>query len=101
MRSAFILLALTYLPQLNAAPVPRLKALILTGEIDSQYHDWRASTAFLRELLERTGRFDVRVEERIAGISGAALAPFDLLIVNYNGPRWGVATEQAVEQFVR
>ena len=85
----------------QATGLPHLKALILTGEIDSQYHDWRASTAFLRDLLERTGRFDVRVEERVAGISAATLAPYDLLILNYNGPRWGAEAERAVEQFVR
>ena len=93
-------LALAFLSQLHAAE-PRLKALILTGEIDSQYHDWRGSTAFLRGLLERTGRFEVRVEEQVAGISAATLNPYDVLILNYNGPRWGAAAEGAIEQFVR
>jgi type 1 glutamine amidotransferase len=100
MKRICLLLALA-LPQWNTAATPRLKALILTGEIDSQYHDWRASTVFLRDLLERTGRFDVRVEEQVAGISADTLKPYDLLIVNYNGPRWGTAAEAAVEQFVR
>ena len=100
MNHTVLLLALALLSQLNAAAASRLKALILTGEIDSRYHDWRASTAFLRDLLERTGRFDVRVEEEVAGISAATLGPYDLLILNYNGPRWGPAAERAVEQFV-
>lgn len=93
-------LALLFLSPLSGAPAPRLKTLILTGQIDSQYHDWRSSTPFLRDLLERTGRFDVRVEEEPAGISAATLSRYDLLILNYNGPRWGEAAEDAVERFV-
>lgn len=104
MRLAVLLLALLSGAASQAArgsqPRP-IKALILTGEIDSQYHDWRASTAYLVGLLESTGRFDVRVEEQVAGISAATLAPYDLLILNYNGPRWGAAAETAVEEFVR
>ena len=104
MKRAALLVALLSLSLPAAAPAAsraRLRTLILTGEIDSQYHDWHASTAFLRDLLERTGRFDVHVEEHVAGISAATLGPFDLLILNYNGPRWGPAAESAVERFVR
>ena len=79
----------------------RLKALILTGESDTQYHDWQVSTPFLRGLLERTGRFDVKVVEQAGALDGAALRPFDLLVLNYMGPRWSSTTEQAVEAFVR
>src|SRR5664279_2803482 len=87
---------------LNAQPHPgRLKALILTGESDTQYHDWRVSTPFLRSLLERTGRFDVKVTEQVSGLDAAALRPYDLLVLNYMGPRWGSTTERAVEEFVR
>ena len=87
---------------LNAQPQPgRLKALILTGESDTQYHDWRVSTPFLRSLLERTGRFDVKVTEQVSGLDAASLRPFDLLVLNYMGPRWSPTTEHAVEEFVR
>jgi type 1 glutamine amidotransferase len=79
----------------------RVKTLILTGESDTQYHDWRVSTPFLLSLLERTGRFDVKVEEQPSGITANTLLPFDLLVLNYMGPRWGTETEHAVEQFVR
>ncbi len=55
------------------APAGRVRALILTGESDTQYHDWRVSTPFLRNLLERTGRFEVKVEEQPAGITADTL----------------------------
>jgi type 1 glutamine amidotransferase len=79
----------------------RLKVLILTGESDSLYHHWQASTPFLRQLLERSGRFEVKVEEQVPGITPATLRPFDVLVLNYLGPRWGAVTENAVEEFVR
>ncbi len=79
----------------------RLKVLILTGESDTQYHDWRVSTPFLRSLLERTGRFDVKVAEQVSGLDAESLRPFDLLVLNYMGPRWSAVTEHAVEDFVR
>ncbi len=98
----FALVLALLAPLLNAQqPAGRLKALILTGESDAPYHDWRVTTPFLRNLLERTGRFDVKVLEQVPGAGAETFAPFDLLILNYNGPRWGAATERAVEEFVR
>ncbi len=87
---------------LAAAAQPRpLRAVILTGASDVQYHDWNRSTPFLRDLLVRSGRFEVEVIEQVPGITAATLAPFDLIVLNYMGPRWGPETEQAVEAFVR
>jgi len=79
----------------------RIKALILTGESDTPYHDWRASTPFLKSLLERSGRFEVKVLEQAAGITSTTLKPFDVLVLNYMGPRWGDVTEKAIEEFVK
>ena len=75
-----------------------IQALILTGRNN---HDWRATTPVLRKLLLDTGRFDVRVNEGPTGLTSAALAPYDVLILNYNGPRLGRVAEKALEEFVR
>jgi type 1 glutamine amidotransferase len=83
---------------LHADPV---RVLIITGETDLPYHDWRISTPFLRSVLERTGRFDVKVLEEPRAINKAALTGYDVLILNYNGPRWGEEAETAVEEFIR
>lgn len=80
---------------------PKLRALILTGRTDLPYHDWRQTAPFLRAALENTGRFSVHVLEEVAGATARTLAPYDLLVLNYNGPRWGAETERAVEDFVR
>jgi type 1 glutamine amidotransferase len=89
---------------LLAAPLvaaPPLQILILTGQSDTQYHDWRATTPFVKDLLERSGRFEVRVAEEPRGVTAETLAPYDAVLVNYNGPRWGSAAEAALEQYVR
>ncbi|MEA2062861.1 MAG: ThuA domain-containing protein [Gemmatimonadota bacterium] len=74
-----------------------LRALILSGHNN---HDWRKSTPMLKEILLKTGRFDVRVNEEPVGISAATLAPFDLLVLDYMGPDWGPEARSAVEDFV-
>src|SRR3990172_6444328 len=74
----------------------KLRALIFSGRNN---HDWRTTTPFLKKLLMDTRRFDVRVCEEPAGTTADTLAPYDLLVVDYGGPRWGEITEKAVESF--
>ena len=75
-----------------------IRALILSGQNN---HDWRTTTPFLRTLLLTTGRFDVRVNEEPAGMTSETLTPYDVVILNYNGPRLGRVAEKALESFVR
>lgn len=76
----------------------KIRVLIFSGRNN---HDWRTSTPFLRKLLVDSGRFDVRVEEEPAGVTPATLAAYDVLVLDYEGPRWGAVTEKAVENFVK
>ncbi len=75
-----------------------IRALILTGGND---HDWRSTAPCLKKILLDTGRFDARVNEDPAGLTDAMLAHYDVLIVHYNGVRWGDQAEKAVEKFVK
>jgi type 1 glutamine amidotransferase len=88
-------------PAESGKAAPRIRAVILTGSSDLPYHHWRESTEFLRGVLERTGRFDVKVIEEVRGITPATLEAFDVAVLNYNGPRWGPPAESAIETFVR
>lgn len=99
MRFAFMMTICAALA--GAAPTDRIRVLILTGEQDLQYHDWRVSTPYLRTVLSSTGRFDVKVIEEVRGLTSRGLAGYDVLALNYNGPRWGREAEQAIEEFVR
>jgi len=85
----------------GGASPERVRVLFLTGQTDVPYHDWRLSTPFLRDVLSGTGRFDVRVLEEVRGVTPATLAGADVLVLNYSGPRWGDATEAAIEEFVK
>jgi type 1 glutamine amidotransferase len=72
--------------------------LIISGRNN---HDWRTTTPYLQKLLNGTGRFDVRLVEEPAGLSLAALLPYDLIVLDYCGPRWGQAAEFAVASAVK
>lgn len=75
-----------------------IRVLILSGENN---HDWRETTPCLRNLLLNTGRFDVRVNEDPSGMTAATLAAYNVVVLDYNGPRWGPTAEKALEDFVR
>ena len=91
--------------QATAAPAgpPKLQALIITGQ---NGHDWRATTPVLKQALEETGRFEVRVTEEFRGAGPETLAPYDVAIVNYfergqAALRWGERADNALLEFVR
>lgn len=71
----------------------KIRALIISGRNN---HDWRATTPLLRRQLVNTGKFDVRVTEEPSGITGQTVEAYDVLILDYNGPRWGQTAERAV-----
>ena len=75
-----------------------VRVLILSGRNN---HDWRTSTPLMEKILNETGRFDVRLEEEPNGINADTLAPYDVVVDDYCGPRWPVVTEKAIQAFVR
>ncbi|GIU76342.1 MAG: hypothetical protein KatS3mg004_3429 [Bryobacteraceae bacterium] len=77
-----------------------IRVLIVTGQTDLPYHDWRESAPFLRAHLEQSGRFEVRLLEEPRALNRAALEGYDVLLWHYNGPRLPREAEQAVEDFV-
>ena len=82
-----------------AAP-PKIRVLILSGSSDYA-HPWLTTTIYLQQALINTGRFDVKIEEEVPGITAATLANYDVLLNYYQGPRWGDATEHAVDDFLK
>lgn len=93
-----LVLALVAAGGAAAAPV---RVLMITGETDLPHHDWRVTAPFLRQALEDCGRFEVKVLEEPRGLTAPTLAPYDVLLLHYNGPRWGGSSEAAVEEFIR
>jgi type 1 glutamine amidotransferase len=93
----------------HAQPPPdfdpnKIQVLIVTGR---HVHDWRGTTPVLKQILEDTGEFEVRISEEFRGSGPATLAPYDLVVANYydrgSQPdlRWGEPAERALEAFVR
>ncbi len=89
---------------LLAQASPKVKVLILTGVNN---HQWAETTPLLRQILEQTGRFEVRVNEEGRGNGPETFAPYDVLLLNYNdfkqsaGPWWDDRARQAMLDFVR
>jgi len=78
---------------------PNLRRVLILSGFNN--HDWRSTTPFLRQKLEQTGRFDVRVEEEPHGIGASTFAVYDAVVLDYNGTRLGPETETALADFVR
>ena len=83
----------------GAAMLAPRRAVILTGSSDLPYHHWDKSTPELTRILEP----DLRVEviDKTTAITARALAGASVIVVNYNGPRWGSTAEGATEEAVR
>ena len=78
----------------------KIRVLILTGSSDWS-HPWEGTAPFMQGILMNTGRFDVKLEEEVRGITAETLANYDVLLDYYYGPRWGDTTEKAIADFVR
>ena len=65
----------------RAAEKP-IKVLIITG-FDVKAHNWRATTAFVRDVLEQEGQCDVRVSEDIGILDSPSLDKYDVIVLNY------------------
>jgi len=112
MRTSFVaaltlscVLATTTITSAQPSPPPdrsKIQVLVLTGQ---HVHDWRGTTPILKQILEATGRFEVRVNEEFRGAGPETLAPYDLVVVNYYNrgqpDRWGDRANAALEDFVR
>ena len=99
----FVVLAMVVAPAPGQTPAPAqahpIRVLVLTGSSDWS-HPWQGTAPFLQGMLNNTGRFDVKLEEEVVGITAATLANYDVLVDLYYGPRWGAVTEQAVQDFI-
>ncbi|HUU60313.1 MAG TPA: ThuA domain-containing protein [Phycisphaerae bacterium] len=77
----------------------KIRTLLLTG---ANNHDWSRSSPFVKELLERCGRFEVTLTEDPSTVLGdaKALKDYSLLFSDYNGPEWSGAAKANFEAAV-
>jgi len=87
-----------------AAPKP-IRVLILSGQNN---HDWKTTTPKLQAILERGGRFVVDITARPDLFTAASLAPYDVVLSNWNAfgldpaaAAWPEEAGRALFDFVR
>lgn len=98
----FVLSATVLSAQPSPPPDPnKIQVLILTGQ---HVHDWKGTTPVLKQILEDTKKFEVRISEEPRGLGPETLANYDLAVVNYYNrgakERWGERAEGALQSFV-
>ncbi len=102
----FLLPALLLLPAPPALPdTPKpLRVLLLSGQNN---HDWKTTTPALHAILTQSGRFAVEVTEHPEHITATALAPYHVIVGNWNAwgdapvKQWPPAARDAFLDFLR
>jgi hypothetical protein len=72
-------------PAIQATVASNIRVLILSGSSDYA-HPWLTTIIYLQQALMNTGRFDVKIEEEVRGITAATLANYDVLLEYYKSP---------------
>ena len=86
------------LPLFASARVPvaqeKIPVLLLSG---ANNHEWEWTTPSLEAILAESGRFDVTVtkEPAVTLADADALAAYRVVLLDYNGPRWGEPAQPA------
>jgi type 1 glutamine amidotransferase len=79
----------------------KIKVLLLTGDDVTPAHNWKETTAATREVLEASGRFDVKVSEDTRVLeSAASLGRYDLVLLNLYNAKTPTLTDQAKENLL-
>ncbi len=86
----------------------KIRVLIIDGQHN---HAWRDTTAFLKEVLERNGRFAVDVSSNLKPNDKPGKVPtvpfppdltkYQVAISNYNGPAWPADFRKTFEERVK
>lgn len=85
----------------------KIQVLILTGYNSTPFHHWRINVPVLRQILESTGKFEVRIDEEPRGATADTFSGYDVLLLDYSdytkslGPTWPQMTRQAYISFLR
>jgi type 1 glutamine amidotransferase len=84
----------------------RKQVLLLTGYNSTRNHDWRTLSAILRQTLEETKEFEVRINEEPRALTPEVLRGYDVLVLDYSNytaalaPPWPEETRKAYLEFV-
>lgn len=89
--------------QFSCTQSPSLNALVLTGQNN---HNWKRSSIFLQEILEKPGIFQVDVI--VSPAQGKDMtefivdfSPYDVVVLDYNGDEWPEETKNNFVTYVK
>jgi type 1 glutamine amidotransferase len=103
--SALLAAGLVLSASVSAAPAPKLKVLLVTGDDVVPAHNWRETSQATREVLAASGKFDVFVCEDAAILeSAAALKRYDviyLMLFNIKTPTLSDPAKENLLGFVK
>jgi type 1 glutamine amidotransferase len=88
-----------------AAPAPRIKVMLLTGQ-SNQYHDWAKSSPIIKAHLDQAEIFDVTVVQAPAtNVESSTFNPkftdYAVVVMDYETRDWPAATKQAFEAYMK
>jgi uncharacterized protein len=100
---ALILICTSPVMHFSCSQKTQLKALILTGQNN---HNWKRSSVFLKEILEKPGVF--AVELKYSPGKGEDMSdfivdfsPYDVIVLDYNGDEWPEKTKDNFVTYVK
>lgn len=102
-------LAVMFLGFAPAAEGDKIQVLIIDGQ---NYHNWRATTPILIQVLDKSGRFRVAVSSYLkpGDKPGAVpdtvpfppdLTQYQVIISNYNGAPWPVDFQKSLDHLIK
>lgn len=102
----FLLCALLSTLTQTASAADKIRVLIIDG---INNHNWKDTTPFLKDHLEKTGKFTVAVSTTPGAKDDKEkwdawkpdFTKCDVVLSNYNGPKWPDHVRPAFEQFIR
>lgn len=106
-RTVFVPLLLAWLALPAAHGAERIRVMLLDGESGGPWHDWRAVSTAVLQILEAADLFDVTVvtappPDGDFSQFDPPFADFDTIVFNYEAPdeRWPQALKDAFERYV-
>lgn len=84
-----------------------IKVILISGKLTSE-HNYPKMNEYIRNILESTGRFTVKIIEEFNGSTKKTLEGYDLILLNYDGKdkptstyeRWEPEAEKVLFDFV-
>jgi type 1 glutamine amidotransferase len=104
-----LMLAVGVIAPAPAAGGDKIKVLIIDGQNN---HNWRATTPFMKRVLEESGRFSVAVSSNLkpgdkpGEIKEAVpfppdLSQYDVVLSNYNGAAWPADFQKSFDEWLK